>query len=311
MAAMSEVTKTSLKEVIRRYHGASHVLNDGLLQAAPYRQVIMQHFITAFFNPQSHEVRPNAWVYELPNLLSDHSSSALVYSVRAASMAHYGKRTGDKSMQIEACRWYDKGLKAQRLQNERTELHISMPGNIDQRLGVAAVSAPLMFSLFESMMTTSYVAWSQHLKAAAKMLEIRGAINCQSGLIHHVFRTVRIGAVSLNWLFEIDRGLVHGLGADLTADIHGNDLRSPLNLCFGRMVHYSLFTKWERISRQTRRYITSISRNLCRSQQYARTSSSEPRLGPSRVQCGSPGTRSNCPPSDLLARMQKCNISRL
>ena len=198
MAAMPEVTKTSLKEVIRRYHGVSHVLNDGLLQAAPYRQVIMQHFITAFFNPQSHEVRPNAWVYELPTLLSDHSSSALVYSVRAASMAHYGKRTGDKSMQIEACRWYDKGLKAQRLQSERTELHISTPGNIDQRLGVAAVSAPLMFALFESMMTTSYVAWSQHLKAAAKMLEIRGAINCQSGLIHDVFRTVRIGAVSLN-----------------------------------------------------------------------------------------------------------------
>ncbi len=198
MAAMPVVTKAFLNEVVQGYHGATHTLNDGLLQATPYRQVIMQHFITAFFNPQSHEMRPNSWVYELPTLMSDHSSSALAYSVRAASMAHYGKRTGDMSMQMEACRWYDRGLEAQRLESERTELHLLTGGNIDQRLGVAAVSAPVMFSLFESMMTTSFVAWAQHLKAAAKMLEMRGAINCQSGLIHHVFRTVRIGAVSLS-----------------------------------------------------------------------------------------------------------------
>ncbi len=195
---MPAVTKTFLKEVVQRYHGAGQTLNDGLLQATPYRQVIMQQFITAFFNPQSREVKPNAWVYELPTLMSNHSSTALVYSVGAASMAHYGKRTANMSMQIEACRWYDKGLEAQRLESERTELHLMNGGNIDQRLGAAAISAPIMFSLFESLMTTSFVAWAQHLKAAAKMLEMKGAISCQSGLIHHLFRTVRIGVVSLD-----------------------------------------------------------------------------------------------------------------
>ena len=64
MAAMRVVTQTFLKEVVKRYHGARHASNDGLLQAALYRQAIMQNFNTAFFNPQSHEVRPNAWVYE-------------------------------------------------------------------------------------------------------------------------------------------------------------------------------------------------------------------------------------------------------
>ena len=196
MAGTHVTTKTFLKEVVQRYHGARCTLNDGLLHASPYRQIIMQHFVAAFFNPQDREVRPNAWVYELPTLMSDHSSSPLVYSVRAASMAHFAKRTGDMSMQMEACRWYDKGLEAQRLESERTELHLLAGGNIDQRLGVAAISAPVMFSLFECVMATSFLAWSQHLKAAAKMLEMRGAINCQSGLIHHVFRTVRIGAVS-------------------------------------------------------------------------------------------------------------------
>ena len=245
---MPVVTKAFPEEVVQRYHGARPTLNDGLLQPTPYRQVIMQHFMKAFFNSQSHEVRPNAWVHELPTLMSNHSSSALVYSVRAASMAHYGKRMGDMSMQMEACRWYDKGLEAQRLESERTELHLLTGGNIDQRLGVAAVSAPVMFSLFESMMTTSVVAWSQHLKAAAKMLEMRGAINCQSGLIHHVFRTVRTGAVSLDLLFHLDKGFLHGLGADLTADIHRNDFRSTLNLCFGRMVHSPILTTRKRAS---------------------------------------------------------------
>ena len=208
---MPVVTKAFLKEVVHRYHGAGHILNDGSLQDTPYRQVILQQFITAFFHPQSPEVRPNAWVYELPTLMSNHSSSALVYSVGAASMAHYGKRTGNISMQIEACRWYDKGLEAQRLESERTELHLINGGNVDQRLGVAAISAPIMFSLYESMMTTSFVAWAQHLKAAAKMLEMKGALNCQSGLIHHLFRTVRIGAVSLSQLFQLDRGFLHWL----------------------------------------------------------------------------------------------------
>ena len=196
IARMPETTKTFHKEVLQRFHGVRYTLNDGLLQVSPYRQIIMQHFVAAFFNPQDREVRPNAWVYELPTLMSDHSSSPLVYSVRAASMAHYAKRTGDMSMQMEACRWYDKGLEAQRLESERTELHLLAGGNIDQRLGVAAISAPVMFSLFECVMATSFLAWSHHLKAAAKMLEMRGAINCQSGLIHHVFCTVRIGTVS-------------------------------------------------------------------------------------------------------------------
>lgn len=198
MAVMPLATKTFFKEVVQRYYGASYTLNGEMLQASAYRQVIMQHFIAAFFNPQSREVRPNAWVYELPTLMSDHSSSALVYSVRAASIAHYGKRTGDMPMQMEACRWYDKGLEAQRLESERTELHLLAGGNIVQRLGVAAISAPVMLSLFETMMATSFIAWSQHLKAAARMLEMRGAINCQTGLIHHVFRSVRIGAVSID-----------------------------------------------------------------------------------------------------------------
>ena len=166
-------------------------------QAEPYRQLIMQHFLSAFWSPDSRHIRPNAWVYELPSLMSNHPSSALVYSVRAASMAHYGKKTGDVSIQIEACRWYDKGLESQRLESQRTQLQLLLGDSVHQRLDAVTISAPLMFSVFESMMSTSFAAWSQHVEAAGKMTEMRGPENCQSGLIHHLFRAVRIGAVSL------------------------------------------------------------------------------------------------------------------
>lgn len=158
--------------------------------------MIMKHFISTFWKPDSRKMR-NAWVYELPSLMSNHPSSALVYSVRAASMAHYGKKTGDVSIQVEACRWYEKGLESQRLESQRTQLQLLHGDSVHLRLDAVTISAPLMFSVFESMMSTSFAAWSQHVKAAGKMIEMRGPENCQSGLIYRLFRTVRIGTVSL------------------------------------------------------------------------------------------------------------------
>ncbi|KAK3170140.1 hypothetical protein OEA41_009526 [Lepraria neglecta] len=117
-------------------------------------------------------------------------------------MAHYGKKTGDVSIQVEACRWYDKGLESQRLESQRTQLQLLHGDSVHQRLDAVTISAPLMFSVFESMMSTSFAAWSQHVKAAGKMIEMRGPENCQSGLIHHLFRTVRIGAIYMGMTFE-------------------------------------------------------------------------------------------------------------
>lgn len=155
-------------------------------------------FVRAFFSPQQRNRNLNVWIYELPSLLSCvPESSALVYAVRAATMAHCGKRRGDLSMQNEACRWYDKGLEKQMLESQQTQLKLANGENVDDTLGVAAICAPILFSLFESLMTTSFAAWASHLRGAIKMLEMRGPENCQSGIIHQLFRTARLGAVSL------------------------------------------------------------------------------------------------------------------
>lgn len=99
-------------------------------------------------------------------------------------------------MQTEACRWYEKGLEKQIIEGQQTQLQLANGKNVDNRLGVAAICAPVLFSLFECLMTTSFAAWASHARAAVSLLEMRGPKNCQTGLIHHLFRTARLGAVS-------------------------------------------------------------------------------------------------------------------
>lgn len=163
-----------------------------------YQSLFIQQFIAAFFNPKATPARPNIWVYELPSVLSAAPSSALLCSIRAATMAHYGKRTGDAAMQREACHWYDKGLENQRLESHEMELQLANGARAADKISEATICAPIMFSLFESLMTTSFTAWAQHMTAAGKMLELRGPEKCQDGIIHHLFRSVRIGSVSFS-----------------------------------------------------------------------------------------------------------------
>lgn len=115
-------------------------------------------------------------------------------------MALYGKQRGDAAMQLEACYWYDKGLESQRHESHETELQLARCGSAAGKISEATISAPILFSLFECLMTTSFAAWAQHITAAGKMLELRGPTMCQDGIIHHLFRSVRLGSVSLSIL---------------------------------------------------------------------------------------------------------------
>ncbi len=176
--------------------------------ASPYQPInvndcqstFLRQFIATFFNPKANPTRPNIWVYELPSILSAAPSPALICSIRAASMALYGKQRGDAAMQLEACYWYDKGLESQRHENHETELQLARCGSAASKISEATISAPILFSLFECLMTTSFAAWAQHITAAGKMLELRGPTMCQDGIIHHLFRSVRLGSVSLSIL---------------------------------------------------------------------------------------------------------------
>ena len=194
------------------------------------QQGYLKHFGFTFFNPQPCPTYPKIWIYELPSYMISSPSSALLYAVRAATLAHYGRRTGNQPMQLEACQWYEKGLESQRFENEQTELRLAQGEDIEEEISETWISAPIMLTLFESVMATSLISWTHHMRAAGKMMELRGPRSCQNGSIHYLFRTVRLTAVSVT----IDQVYTP---TELCPVVHGNSNPHSFCLCLGRMVH--------------------------------------------------------------------------
>lgn len=150
------------------------------------------HFIGNFFNPSSYLTKLNLWVYHIPAITSSSPSPAVQASIRAATMAFYGAKTGDVSLQIEASKWYGKGLSQQRIELDEIS---NDPTN--QELRITGLLAPLMFAMFETVMVTNSNGWSQHLHAASRMLELLGPEACQDGVANSLFRSIRISMVSI------------------------------------------------------------------------------------------------------------------
>lgn len=107
-------------------------------------------------------------------------------------MAFYGTKTGDVSLQIEASKWYGKGLSQQ-----RNELDQISNDSTNQELKITGLLAPLMFAMFETVMVTNANGWAQHLHAASRMLELLGPEACQDGVANSLFRTIRVGMARL------------------------------------------------------------------------------------------------------------------
>ena len=111
-------------------------------------------------------------------------------------MAHYGKISGDVSIQHSSMRWYSKGLATQQIENMETQQKLSVGGDTGNVLNETTIATPLMFALFETVMGTTNFAWTQHLSAASHMLEKLGPWKCRQGILHHMFKVARVGAVS-------------------------------------------------------------------------------------------------------------------
>ena len=160
-------------------------------------QWFVKHFGYTFFHPRPCPTNPQIWIYELPAFMIFSPSSTLLFAIRAATLAHYGRSMGDVSMQLEARRWYERGLESQRSENEQTELHLAHGDDLEEKISGTLISAPIMLCLFESVMSTDLFSWTHHMRAAGKMLELRGPRKCQAGSIHYLFRSVRLAAVSV------------------------------------------------------------------------------------------------------------------
>jgi hypothetical protein len=150
-----------------------------------YQKLFVEHFdFASKFEPVC-----EPWLAELPNMLSTHSDSAQVFAIRATTMAVYGRYHNDRSLEMQSIKWYWKGIQRQRKnlhRNLRTEEHYA-----------EAICSAMMFALLESMIPTSPQACALHSNAAKKMMLAAGPEMCQNGLMHMIFRSSRIDAVSL------------------------------------------------------------------------------------------------------------------
>jgi len=157
-------------------------------RAEVFEQLFFSHFFTAYGHGIE-MIGACSWLAKLPSLiLTSHSSPTMRYAVRATSMAFYGRLNASISIQTEARRTYTKALETRRKDICR---------NTDaSRTPEEALCSTVLMCYFELVVKTTPLAWMQHLNAAAAMLEAIGPEACQKGLMHQLFRTVRLGIVS-------------------------------------------------------------------------------------------------------------------
>jgi hypothetical protein len=160
----------------------------------PSRGDIFQDlYIANFISAQDPSVHP--WIVELPKLAATSSGKSELYGIRAATLALYAKLSGNKDLEVEAVKWYSKGLDAQ-----RDQLPLAAKTKSYRPCCHKSIGAAMMFSYFESVICTMPVGWMQHYAAAIKMFEIARPENCQTGLMNMFFRSVRVAAVRLSEL---------------------------------------------------------------------------------------------------------------
>jgi hypothetical protein len=122
------------------------------------------------------------------------TSSALKLAVRAGTMAFYGNLTKNIALQTDASRWYSKAIQ---LEIARLAAKVSEPREASKAMDPEHILTPMVLALFESALCTSPMGWAQHLTTAAKLLEDLGPEHCQTGVMHDIFRSVRLNMVSL------------------------------------------------------------------------------------------------------------------
>lgn len=149
--------------------------------------IFQQHYISHYISSQ--ETCIHSWLVHIPDFISTSIYSPEVFAIRATTMAFYGKMSGNEDIQHEATRWYSRGLESQRTHLEETSKE-KQHGLCTKR----AVCAAILFSHFETILSTNPMGWIHHYNAASKLLELSGPEQCQRGLPHMFFRTIRVAS---------------------------------------------------------------------------------------------------------------------
>ncbi|MCJ1414003.1 hypothetical protein MMC32_000328 [Xylographa parallela] len=119
-------------------------------------------------------------------MLSNTIRSYVRAPILAASLALYGTLAHEQAIVLIAHKWYGIGLNRQRkrLIDGRKQGQSMMPT-------VEDISMALLSAYFEVFFSTNPEAYFQHQIGASKLLEARGPQDCQTGVLHELFQTVR------------------------------------------------------------------------------------------------------------------------
>lgn len=140
--------------------------------------------------------RPKSWMMEVPRVLSQAQLPAFRYAVRAAAMAYHTKCNPHPGAEGIARQWYVASLSC-----HRAFLYATSEQKMDDlkhgRLipGIEEVLIPIFLCLFEVLSTSSPAAILQHRAACCRVLEIMGPENCQEGVSHQIFKSMRLSDV--------------------------------------------------------------------------------------------------------------------
>jgi len=130
------------------------------------------------------------WLGHINQIHSNARKPAVRLSLRAVSMAFFGKHHHDPSILIDSWRWYTVALSAQRTSIARLK-NDAIPDEEE-------VLVPLIMSLYELYVGATATGAMSHIAAAAEIMNMRGPSNCGSGAIWPLFKGIRSSDVREN-----------------------------------------------------------------------------------------------------------------
>jgi hypothetical protein len=128
------------------------------------------------------------WLAQLPCIQSRPQKPSVKYSLRAISMACYGKLHHDPSILVDSWRWYTLSLSAQRMSMSQ-HMKTGMPEEDE-------VLVPLILAMYDMYLGPTTVGSLSHLAAASEILNMRGPSNSRGDAMWPLFTAVRNSEVA-------------------------------------------------------------------------------------------------------------------
>jgi hypothetical protein len=113
----------------------------------------------------------------------------VILSVMLAFDSVHSNNSDNKSVLMEAYKWYGFGLTVQRRQLE------ALARNPGQKPTLEQICMPLMLGYFEVICASEHTAFFNHWKAAVNLLEMAGPKAFQEDTLHRVFQIGRLQMV--------------------------------------------------------------------------------------------------------------------